>query len=76
VRHLTLASKARQRESGDAGSVYGQSRAGDTYQWQVRAARLILSGEKGSQSLTLDEKRSSSGGFILLVDGQEWTPCS
>ena len=72
---LHVSTGAEGGSSGDGGSVYGQSRGGDTYRWQVRAGRLILTGEEGVQDLALDEKRSSSGGFVLLVDGQEWTPC-
>ncbi len=72
---LHVSTNAEGGSSGPSGSVYGQSGGGDTYQWQVRSGRLILTGEEGSEDLTLDAKESSSGGFILLVDGQEWTPC-
>lgn len=73
---LHVSSSAEGGSSGASGSVYGQSSGGDTYQWQVQEGRLILTGEEGVQDLTLDSKESSSGGFILLVDGEEWTPCS
>ena len=73
---LHVSTGAEGGSSGQAGSVHGQSQAGDSYRWAIRGGRLILTGEEGAQDLALDEKRSSSGGFILLVDGQEWTPCS
>lgn len=73
---LTVSTNAEGGSSGAGGSVYGQSAGGDSYRWEVRGGRLILASEEGSQDFTLDESRSSSGEFVLLVDGQEWTPCN
>ncbi len=73
---LTVATRGEGGSSGPAGSVYSQSDGGDTYRWEVRGGRLILANEEGVQDFTLDESRTSSGAFVLLVDGQEWTPCN
>ena len=72
---LTVATRSEGGSSGPAGSVYSQSDGGDTYRWEVRGGRLGLANEEGVEDFTLDESRTSSGGFVLLVDGQEWTPC-
>ena len=72
---LQVASRSEGGSSGPYGSVYSDSSGGDTYRWQVQNGRLILASDEGVESLTLDESRTSSGGFVLLVEGQEWTPC-
>ncbi len=73
---LTVSRNSEGGSSGSGGSYYGQSQGGDVYRWAVQGGQLVLSNNEGSQALSLDEKRSSSGGFILIVDGTEWTPCS
>jgi len=72
---LTVQSNNEGGSSGSGGSYYGQSRGGQSYGWRVEGGVLYLSDGRSEDAHSLDSKRSSSGGLVLLVDGEEWTPC-
>ncbi len=72
---LTIRSDNEGGSSGSGGSYYGQSNGGNSYGWRVQGATLYLSDGASWDAHTLDSKSSSNGGLVLIVDGQEWTPC-